>query len=152
MIRRVSTSDILQVIKLAKSFWQESNCQSLFGEFDVKHYQRSLIQLIELKLIFGWASFDKNDNMQSILIACKDAFLGKPINFLKEIMWYSLPEYRGLPSTIKLQKEMEKFAKENSYAGIIMGRIQGPDNYNKLDQFYTKNNFKSLEDTYIKML
>ena len=33
-----------------------------------------------------------------------------------------------------------------------MGRIRGVPSYDKLHSFYLKNNFKSLEDEYIKEL
>lgn len=152
MIRTISQADILPIIKLTEKFWLESCSQSLFGEFNPRHYQRSLIQLLKSELMVGWASFTSDNEIKSILLACLDVSIWTNITLLKEIMWYTDPAHRGSPSSFKLYKEMEKYAKQNGYAGVVMGRIKGPNNYDKLDQFYIKNNFKSLEDSYIKIL
>ena len=41
---------------------------------------------------------------------------------------------------------------KNGFDYIIMARIKGVPSYDKLDGFYEKLNFKSLEETYIKCL
>ena len=53
---------------------------------------------------------------------------------------------------LKLYKKMEEFALENGFDFVIMARIKGVPSYDKLEAFYEKLNFKSLEETYIKCL
>ena len=66
MIRTISQADILPIIKLTEKFWLESCSQSLFGEFNPKHYQRSLIQLLKSELMVGWASFTSDKEIKSV--------------------------------------------------------------------------------------
>jgi hypothetical protein len=47
---------------------------------------------------------------------------------------------------------MEEFAFKKGFDFVIMARIKGVPSYDKLDAFYEKLNFKSLEETYIKCL
>ena len=151
MIRRVTGSDLLQVINLTEKFWEESITQTLFGEFDALYYQRMLIQLMNTNSIVGWASFSSS-TMQSVLLASEDTLLWKNVKILKEIMWYTDPKFRGSPSSFKLLKKMEEYAKENKFQGISMGRIHGVPNHERLNQFYLKNSFQPMEESYIKKL
>ena len=103
-------------------------------------------------LLVGWASFDTNSEMNSILLAIKDKCFWKDVDLLKEIAWYAEESSRGKIGALRLYKEAEKFAQKNNFKKIVMGRIRGVPSYNKLNNFYLKNNFKSLEDEYIKDL
>ena len=151
MIKKITKEDLQQVIQLTESFWKESDTEFLFGEFDPLYYQGMLIRAMHSKAFFGWASFS-NFKMTGALLASEDKLFWKDVNILKELMWYTLPEYRGGTSSVKLLKTFENFAKVNNYKFIIMGSISGTPNYNRMHKFYLKNKFKPMENSYIKTL
>ena len=100
----------------------------------------------------GWASFAHESEMNSVFLAVRDKCFWKDVEILREIAWYADQTSRGKIGALKIYKEAEKFAKKNNIEKIIMGRIRGVPSYDKLNRFYQKNNFKSLEDEYIKDL
>jgi len=153
MIRAFTRADILPVIKLGEKFWCESNSHIHFGEYDPISAQRALNQHLSSNILVGWVSFDDDSKqLSSFLLALKQKCFWKDVFFLKEIAWYADKNLRGKKDPLKMYKLMEKFAVENNFKKIIMGRIRGVPTYDKLDSFYKKNNFKSLEDEYIKDL
>ena len=153
MIRVFARTDILPFIKLGQKFWYESNSHVHFGEYDPISVQRALNQHLSSNTLVGWASFeDGSKEMRGALLAIKYKCFWKDIDILKEVVWYADENFRGKKDALKMYKAMEKFAVENNFKKIIMGRIRGVPTYDKLDGFYKKNNFKSLEDEYIKDL
>ena len=154
MIRSFTKADILAFVNLGEQFWYESNSHLHFGEYDPISVQRALDQYIASEVMVGWASFGGNQSaqMDAVLLAIKDKCLWKDINILKEVVWYARKDLRTGMTTYRLYKKAEKFAVENNFKKIVMGRIRGVPSYDKLDKFYLKNNFKSLEDEYIKDL
>ena len=152
MIRSLTRADIAPCVRLLEKFWYESTSHVHFGEWSPVYVQRTLDQHLNSGLLVGWASFDANSNMNSVLIAIKDKCFWKDVNLLKEIVWYSEESTRGKIAALRLYKQAEKFARENNFKKIIMGRIRGVPSYHKLDAFYKKLDFKSLEDEYIKHL
>tara|TARA_B100001094_G_scaffold332630_1_gene405563 strand:+ start:406 stop:864 length:459 start_codon:yes stop_codon:yes gene_type:complete len=152
VIRVFTRADILPFIKLGEKFWHESNCHIHFGEYDPLSVQKSLDQHLSSGLLVGWASFGDRLEMNSALLAIHDKCFWKDVDLLKEIVWYADKSTRGQKGAIRLYREAEKFARKNNIKKIIMARIRGVPNYDKLDNFYLKNNFKSLEDEYIKDL
>jgi len=153
VIRCVTRADIALLVKiLGEEFWYESNAYIHFGEYDPLSVQRALDQHLTSGLVLGWASFAEDGELNGALLAMRDKCLWKNLSFLKEIGWYTAKGMRGQISSFKLYREMEKFAYKNGFDYIIMARIKGVPSYDKLDGFYEKLNFKSLEETYIKCL
>ena len=152
MIRPFARADIAPCVRLLEKFWYESTSHVHFGEWNPVYVQRALDQHLNSGLLVGWASFDTNSEMNSILLAIKDKCFWKDVDLLKEIAWYAEESSRGKIGALRLYKEAEKFAQKNNFKKIVMGRIRGVPSYNKLNNFYLKNNFKSLEDEYIKDL
>ena len=152
MIRGLTRADILPCIRLLEKFWYESTSHVHFGEWNPVYVQRTFDQHLSSGLLVGWASFGDRSEMNSVLLAIRDKCFWKDIEFLREIAWYSDKTTRGKIGAIKIYKEAEKFAIQNNIKKIVMGRNRGVPTYDKLDNFYLKNNFKSLEDEYIKEL
>ena len=153
MIRCVTRADIALLVKiLGEEFWYESNAYIHFGEYDPLSVQRALDQHLTSWLVVGWASFTEEGELDGALLVMKDKCLWKNLSFLREIGWYAPKGTRGKIRSFKLYKKMEEFALENGFDFVIMARIKGVPSYAKLDTFYKKLNFKSLEETYIKCL
>tara|TARA_Y100000004_G_C8794926_1_gene360860 strand:+ start:297 stop:752 length:456 start_codon:yes stop_codon:yes gene_type:complete len=151
VIKQITREDLQEVIRLTKSFWRESVAESLFGEFDPLYFQGVLIRAFHANVLFGWASFCKS-KMTGVLLAAEDQLVWKKVLFLKEVMWYTLPEHRGSTSSIRLLKCLENFAKEKKYHSIMMGTISGTPNHDRMHKFYLKNKFQPMENSYIKTL
>jgi len=153
VIRSVARADIALLVKiLGEQFWYESNAHIHFGEYEPLSVQRALDQHLTSGLVVGWASFAEDGQINGALLAMKDKCLWKDLSILKEIGWYAPEGVRGRISSFRLYKEMERFAFKNHFDCIIMARIRGVPSYDKLNGFYEKLNFKSLEETYIKCL
>jgi len=152
MIRQATINDINHCVEIGKKFWHESHASNFFGSYDPDHVRSTLKQFMSMDLIIGWVAFDSDFKFKGGLIALKDNAFWKDVTILKEMAWYIDPELRGSITSFKLYKAMEKYAKENGIPAVIMSRIRGVPNFDKLDQFYKKNNFSPIEDNYIKML
>tara|TARA_R110000824_G_scaffold72339_6_gene184670 strand:+ start:169 stop:645 length:477 start_codon:yes stop_codon:yes gene_type:complete len=153
VIRCVTRADIALLVKiLGEEFWYESNAYIHFGEYDPLSVQRALDQHLTSGLVVGWASFTEEGELNGAILAMKDKCLWKNLSFLREIGWYAPKGTRGQISSFKLYKKMEEFAFKKGFDFVIMARIKGVPSYDKLDAFYEKLNFKSLEETYIKCL
>jgi hypothetical protein len=152
MIRALTRADIAPCVRLLEKFWYESTSHVHFGEWNPVYVQRTFDKHLSSGLLVGWASFDVHSKMDSVLVAIRDKCFWKDIELLREIAWYTKQNSRGKIGAIRVYKEAEKFAIENNIKKIIMGRIRGVPSYDKLNSFYLKNNFKSLEDEYIKEL
>ena len=152
MTRSLTRADIMPCVRLLEKFWYESTCHVHFGEWEPAYVQRTLDHHLSSGLLVGWASFDANSVINSVLLAIKDKCFWKDVTLLKEIAWYAEESSRGKRGALSVYKEAEKFAITNNFKKIVMGRIRGVPSYHKLDNFYIKKNFKSLEDEYIKDL
>ena len=150
MIQVFTRADILPAIELGEKFWYESNSHIHFGEYDRIYAQRALNQHLSNDTLVGWASFDNSRQMRSALLAIKQKCFWKDVYMLKEIAWYADKNFRNKKEAFSMYKLMEKFAIENNFKKIIMGRIRGVPTYDKLDSFYKKNNFKSSKFKNVK--
>lgn len=151
MIRKASRADILPFVRLGEKFWYESNTHLYFGGYNAAHVQRMLDHGFTNEKLHGWAALEQGE-VKSGIVLTSDSCLWNGESLLKEIAWFCAPEDRGSLNTVRLYKEVEKFAVSNNYKYIIMGRIKGVPSFEKLDKFYKKQGFSSLEEEYIKPL
>jgi hypothetical protein len=94
----------LPFIRLGEKFWYESNSHIHFGEYDPVYTQRALDQSLTNGFMVGWASFDHEEKMNSVLLAIRDKCFWKDVEILREIVWYSDKTSRNSPRITILKK------------------------------------------------
>lgn len=77
-----------------------------------------------------------------------------PLPFSKELvatelMWYVEPEFRGTPSSIKLMKAFEDWAKESGCAVCVMAYLETSTNVSNI---YKRLGYRPQEHSFIKEL
>jgi len=150
LIRRLSSKDVPSLMRLAHFFWEESAMCTL-ADYPEDHIYRTLFNNLSSEGMIGWGVSDGSK------ISCGIIFINS-LNIwtqqkqLCEVAWFNEKDSRFGLSSVKLIKKAEKWAKENNYSFITMGRIKGPLSYDKLPLLYHKMGYQSLEETFIKKI
>lgn len=146
-IRPLKYSDADQLASLGKDFWEESE-MSFYGEYDSLTAKVLFFNGFKTQLV-GWG-VEKEGEIVSAIIFKKDKNIWNDKLQLSELAWFSKKEERKSLLNIKMIKEAEKFAKQNNISYLVMGRIKGPESYDKLDHFYKRQGYMELEQIYVK--
>lgn len=150
VIRRLSSKDVSSLMRLAHFFWEESVMSSL-ADYPEDHIYRTLFNNLSSESMIGWGVSD-NDVIRCGVIFVNGLNIWTQEKQLNETAWFNEKDSRFGLSSVKLIKQAEKWAKENNYYFITMGRIKGPKSYYKLPSLYKKMGYENLEETFIKKL
>jgi len=152
VIRPIAKSDTPAIAVLGERFWCESDTFSYFGEFDSVCAQRALYRGLANGSFLGWVSVGSSSEIEAFMVVASDKALWNESTILREVLWYADESKRGAAQAMRLFHTAHKYAVDNNYDHFIMTRIRGVSSYNKLDSFYERCGFRSLEENYIKTL
>lgn len=149
LVRQINIKDVPSLIRLGHFFWKES-VMSVFSEFPEQNVYRFLFNGFSSQSMVGWCI--ESECIRQGIIFVKSANIWSNEKQLNEIAWFSEKDSRFGLSSVKLIKEAEKWAKNNGFIYMSMGRIKGCQSYNKLPKFYERIGFQTAEEIFIKKL
>ena len=144
-IRTATPDDVFDILILAKEFSKEAPKSHKWDK-----------EKTELFLLSAF----KNDNMEIFVIDVDGEIEGALVGILyelymshtaqaTELAWFVSKDYRGKPSSIRLIKAFEKWAKDRGASQVGMGDIEGISN---LENLYNRLGYEKSETVYLKEL
>ena len=144
-IRTATPDDVFDILILAKEFSKEAPKSHKWDKEKTELFLLSAFQ---------------NDNMEIFVIDADGEIEGALVGLISELYmshtvqatelaWFVSKDYRGKPSSIRLIKAFEKWAKDRGANQVGMGDIEGISN---LENLYNRLGYEKSETVYLKEL
>lgn len=146
MIRQYTKKDLLAITDLVECFANESGCFEVVGGFSRSHFINSL-KLLESFLRIWLRDCDGIIVSALAMVEHTNPYSGKKC--LEELFWFSHPDYRGSLENVKLLKNAENYAQNNSIFYMTMGSMV-EFSPRKIDALYKKQGFKLHQKQYFR--
>ena len=151
MIREFQREDFGAIRRYADDFWSEIQFAEFLGPINIDYFQRVFWSLYQEGKIKMWVFEKPGNGVVGGLCMLENINLFTGKRGLEELFWFVSAPYRNSSCSIRLIKEMEKFALTNSYDYITIYHMDKPMP-EKLKKFYESQKYTPAQWQYIKKI
>tara|TARA_R110000796_G_scaffold26162_1_gene72978 strand:+ start:11785 stop:12231 length:447 start_codon:yes stop_codon:yes gene_type:complete len=145
IIRPMKEEDIFDVLVLAREFSKEAPETHKWDKDKTNNFLYSALAAPNMEVFV----IDSNKEITGFIVGIITEMFASNKVIASELAWFVTREARGTPSSIKLIKTFEKWAKQNGSNYCVVADIKG---ITDLKRLYTRMGYKSTETSYIKGL
>jgi len=145
IIRPMREEDIFDVLVLAREFSKEAPETHKWNKDKTNNFLYTSLKLPNMEVFV----IDSNKEITGAIVGILTEMFMSDKVVATELAWFVTKEARGTPSSIKLVKTFEKWAKQNGANYCVVADIKGITDLKKL---YTRMGYNSSETSYIKGL
>ena len=144
-IRKATEDDVFDILILAKEFSREAPKTHKWNKEKTEQFLLSSFHNTNMEIFV----IDVGGEIEGALVGLLSELYMSHTVQATELAWFVSKDYRGKPSSLKLIKAFEKWAKENGANQIGMGDIDG---IASLEKLYNRLGYKRAESVYLKEL
>jgi|TARA_B110000977_G_scaffold44963_1_gene61171 RimJ/RimL family protein N-acetyltransferase len=142
-IREATQDDVFDILILAKEFSKEAPKSHKWNKDKTEQFLFSALQNTNMTILV----IDADGEIEGALVGLISELYMSYTAQATELAWFISKEHRGKPSSLKLIKSFERWAKDNGVNQIGMGDIEGISNLSKL---YNRLGYYRAESVYLK--
>jgi len=143
IIRKMREDDLLDVLLIAREFSKEAPLTHKWDRDKTVEFLKSGLNLPNMQVFVS----ETNGEITGAIVGLFTYMFMSHKKVATELAWFVSKEARGKPSSIKLVKVFESWAKEVGAEYTIMGDIKGIAD---LGSLYERMNYEAAETAYIK--
>lgn len=144
-IREATQDDVFDILILAKEFSKEAPKSHKWDKEKTEQFILSALQNTNMVIFV----IDVDGEIEGALVGLLSELYMSYTVQATELAWFVSKEYRGKPSSIKLLKTFEKWAKDKDAVQVGMGDIEG---ISSLKNLYSRLGYFRAESVYLKEL
>ena len=135
--------DLIDVLLIAREFSKEAPLTHKWDKDKTVEFLESALNSSNMEIFIS----ESNGEVTGAIVGLFTHMFMSHKKVATELAWFVTKEARGKPSSIKLVKVFESWAKEMGADYTIMGDIKG---ISDLGSLYERMNYEAAETAYIK--
>jgi len=144
-IREATSDDIFDILVLAKEFSREAPKSHKWNKDKTEAFLHSALHNTNMVILVN----DCDGELGGAIVGLVSELYMSTTVQATELAWFVSKDHRGKPSSIRLVKAFEGWAKSRGADLLGMGDIEGISNLEKL---YIRMGYKKAESVYTKEL